>query len=357
MVYRRLLRAVRASVKFHKPAASNLRRALRGEFVAALSNTSGDPADVHFEHSARNTIALLLSSAFSPRRDAFDTSHIAGAKVLAAQTASARPGPSTATSSSLHKSATEDDDDPTLHHTLAHKVVENLASLVYHHLSPHTQMQPLSKRGGGTQQVMLVSGRTSSRSRSSSNSQNDIALDVMGGDGPEGDWTNQWGRGQNDSPFSGEYRIPSLQVSSKPVRGPMGQRPNRWDGQKPMSVFLMQQQQQSSNGETTSTAKSSDSLTALQNRVLYLVERYRASREAEGESSNRTQKLLQEVRQVRGVLRSATKKAEQEERKRAVEKLPQQWLHDLVRNAEESGEAWLGGQRFGKWNRGEWLPP
>ncbi|CAD6972560.1 unnamed protein product [Tilletia controversa] len=271
MVYRRLLRAVRASVKFHKPAASNLRRALRGEFVAALSNTSGDPADVHFEHSARNTIALLLSSAFSPRRDAFDTSHIAGAKVLAAQTASARPGPSTATSSSLHKSATEDDDDPTLHHTLAHKVVENLASLVYHHLSPHTQMQPLSKRGGGTQQVMLVSGRTSSRSRSSSNSQNDIALDVMGGDGPE--------------------------------------------------------------------------------------ERYRASREAEGESSNRTQKLLQEVRQVRGVLRSATKKAEQEERKRAVEKLPQQWLHDLVRNAEESGEAWLGGQRFGKWNRGEWLPP
>lgn len=41
-MYRRLLKAVRAAVKFHKPAAANVRRALRDDFVAALIRSSVD---------------------------------------------------------------------------------------------------------------------------------------------------------------------------------------------------------------------------------------------------------------------------------------------------------------------------
>ncbi|KAE8244618.1 hypothetical protein A4X13_0g6431 [Tilletia indica] len=362
LVYRRLLRAIRASVKFQKPAAANLRRALRDDFRAALSIASQGPTDAQLEQSARNTIALLLSSAFSPRRNALDTSHIAGVKVRAAQLASTSKLSQSSSNEPVNSKKVEEH-DPTLHHSLAHKVVENLASLVYHHLSPHSQMQPLSKRSGGTQNTTLASGRSSSRAQSTSNPANDIALDMMGGSsgtsGGDGDWSDgeePIGSGRNYMPFSGQYRIPSLSVPPKPVRGPMGHRPARWDGQKPMSVFLMQQQGKGAT-TTTTTSKSSESLTALEARVLSLVEAYRTSKSTHGESSPRTQKLLQEVRQVRGVLRSATRKAEQEERKRAVEKLPQEWMYDLVRRAEESEKVWLGGQRFGRWVRGVWLPP
>ncbi|KAL9931862.1 hypothetical protein V8E36_009177 [Tilletia maclaganii] len=380
LIYRRLLRAARAAVKFHPPAAFNIRRALRDDFLAAQGDAAQHSIDPRFEESARNTIALLLSSAISPREHRLDTSSMSSAKL--------RQGPSSTTSAATcayaallgfqvessteaSSSMSKDDQKQTPNaasssssgpdNTLAHEVFKNIGSLVYHHLSPNTQMQPVSRRKGGTS-AANVSGKTGRGSSVQDADAYEQALDAMS-DGDAGGYDAWSERDEQRSayddfnPFSGEYRVPALVVPSKPLRGPMGHNSARWDGQDAKKILLTSKRAASVSLGNDASSAAGGTLATLERRVLDAVESYRAARERAGPEAAETLRLHTQMRTIRGLYRRAVSEEQTRKRKQALAEAPRRRLFDLVRDVEESEKVWLGGTRFGKWVRNEWLPP
>lgn len=114
-------------------------------------------------------------------------------------------------------------------HTLARRVLENLASLTYHHLSPNTLM--LSKRnprmGGGSN----TSSARQARSRLSLGlaDRTKATLALL-------DEADEFANG-NKNPevvLGSQVLLRPLTVAEKPLRGPaITDRPMPWDGQRP----------------------------------------------------------------------------------------------------------------------------
>ncbi|KAK0547422.1 hypothetical protein OC846_004871 [Tilletia horrida] len=365
VLYRRLLRAARASVKFHRPAAANLRRALRDDFVAAYGQSFPNPlAASKSAESARKTIALLLSSAISPRRDPQDTSHMAATKV---RLQDEEYDPSRPLEWNPAPSKAVIDGQPELRHTLANEIVKNLASLTYHHLSPHTQMANSPPSSKTRKAPKLTSGRGSRQASASGSasaiSANSIALDELGGSN-----SSRLSFSDEGSPFSSEFLVPSLRVPAKPGRGPIHSKSKSWDGQNPSSVLALGQNYIA--GQTdASSAKTTETLASLQARLEVLAEQYTTARQKEDEGPHTaiakqakstavpSDQILRQMREVRGVIKSTRQRLETAERIRAVTSLPQEWLSDLVGNIETSEGVWIGGTRMNKWVKGQWLSP
>lgn len=320
--------------------------------------------------SARNTIALLLSSAISPRQNPLDTSHMAATKARlqdsdydTTKPLAWNPSPSKATV----KAETE------LHHTLANEIIKNLSSLTYHHLSPHTQMQALNPNRRGLKKPMLAGAHASNAARAQPGmTSDDVALDELGGTSDAFAMDNS-----SFSPFSSQYHIPSLQVPPKPTRGPVGSKPKRWDGQNPTVILALGQQRQRSDSQASSTTAMA-TIQSLEARVAVLREQHAIAKQKEesdgttlgGEKSasnaNRRKpnsnaspadQLLRQMREVRGVLKSTRFQFEKEQRNRAIVSLPQERLKELIRNVEATERVWVGGERMSKWAKGEWLSP
>ena len=168
-VFRQLLRAASASVRFARPAARSVRKLVREDFEHAT------PAlDV-----PQPTLTLFLLSALYERPIVQPAQR--GAPVW-------RP---------------DSDSDAA---RLAHRCVANLASLTYHHLSPNTAMQ--RKRAGGS------STSTAPRKQSVVNE----AFAEMDA-------------GTTDT--AGGMHLHVLHVAPRPVRGPVGSKPMYWDAQHP----------------------------------------------------------------------------------------------------------------------------
>ena len=121
-VYRHLLRAARASVHFKRPAARSIRQLLRADVEAAM-RISADTRDQ--ELYAERTMGLLVLSALDRKQKSTKKDKQGeGAQLCCFKTSHAS--------------------------ILAKQVIRNLSSLSYHHLSPNTQMQPHSRRAGGS---------------------------------------------------------------------------------------------------------------------------------------------------------------------------------------------------------------
>lgn len=168
-VFRQLLRAAAASVRFARPAARSVRKLVREDVEHATPALD----------TPQPTLALFLLSSLYDRPIAQPEHR--GAPVW-------RPD----TSSDAAR--------------LAHRCVANLASLTYHHLSPNTAMQ--RKRAGGS------STSTAPRKQSVVNE----ALAEMDA-------------GTADTAAGTHLRV--LRVAPKPVRGPVGSKPMYWDAQHP----------------------------------------------------------------------------------------------------------------------------
>lgn len=168
-VFRQLLRAASASVRFARPAARSVRKLVREDVEHATPALD----------APQPTLTLFLLSALYERPIVQPAQR--GAPVW-------RP---------------DSDSDAA---RLAHRCVANLASLTYHHLSPNTAMQ--RKRAGGS------STSTAPRKQSVVNE----AFAEMDA-------------GTTDT--AGGMHLHVLHVAPKPVRGPVGSKPMYWDAQHP----------------------------------------------------------------------------------------------------------------------------
>ena len=399
--YRHLLRGINAAAHFSRPAASNLQRLYRTQYEQVHSQQN----DVNPEKTVHKTLLFLLSASHSPVLSAaaaatwkeaylahpttfakFDTFRSQRSLRLEARAAlkkqrvnaakdgkSSAPGRRTEDELALAGILSPPDDLPQRsagsHRTLAHKVTRNLASLTYHHLSPHTRMMGLHKRAGGTD-ASTVPRLTRSRLRASGIFSED-EVEEMGAAGSSS------GRTAN------REHLPSLLIPAKPITGPKlptGTSQMRWDGQKPVQSFSPAAAAIGTHEGSENAAPTTDEIQRLQTRVEELAGRYmqlKNAAEAKGKSDVPSSPKSQHkgksskhkpadplaaakeaLTQIKGRLKAATKAAQKQREERLIELLPIQALHSLVKDAEKSsGGVWLGATRFGMRARGEWLPP
>ena len=298
-VYRHLLRAARASVHFKRPAARSIRQLLRADVEAAM-RISADTRDQ--ELYAERTMGLLVLSALDRKQKSTKKDKQGeGAPLCCFKTSHAS--------------------------FLAKQVIRNLSSLAYHHLSPNTQMQPHSRRAGG--------------SSSDTNIKPSIVNDALNTDfGMDADAV------AHETPVA--LRLDMLMVQSKPVRGPVHVRPVYWDGQHPEKHLRAVADSQ---GAATRT------MHELQERLVQLQEETDSLTQQYGHQHRHTLAVRDKLVKLRGVVKSMRRA---EERRRALEaqqQCPKDMLQEVVQAASESESLWLGGPRWKKWQRGEFLPP
>ncbi|UZJ51733.1 hypothetical protein CBS101457_001053 [Exobasidium rhododendri] len=287
-VYRHLLRAVPHAVRYQKAATKNIRRIVRDEYENALRLQTSSEA---MAKQAGGTLLLYLASS---------------------------------------RSKTE----PTKENLRARRVVGNLGSLCYHHLSPYTRMQPINKkrRIGGTDANNLRRRRTTQTKKAAKSSSLDsFQIDDSGS--------------SNMSAVVEAQVLPSLVVTPKPIRGPMVHaelrryRPARWDGQRPIPTI-----------QTTPAF-----LAHLQATVDATSRTLEETRERFGSSAPATLKVLDRIRQEKGNLKSAKKLKEREDDKHAIMNEAASMLQEVVNIAQTNCGAWLGSSRFTRWAKGDWL--
>lgn len=277
-VYRHLLRCSSYAVRHSRPAVKNVRRMLRDDIEAHLDTP---------ESTAANTLLLYLA----------------------------------ASNRQINNSSQSSQRKNTPSSPLLHRMISNLSTLCYHHLSPNTMMQPniRSRRIGGTDSP--ASRRLRSRRASAK-----IGADERGS--------------------RSEEVLLSLSVPSKRVRGPLigsvnarTLRAKRWDGQK----------------HDNSIALTPAKLAELEARV------HDASQMVEKNKTDPFGKppadLLKKFKDERGVLRSKTREWKLQQDALADRQASKSLLVDLVTRTQSSLNAWIGAARFQKAGRNEWLPP
>ena len=293
--YRHLLRAASAATRYSRPAARSVRQLLRADVEATVRHGPSDP-----QCAAEHTMTLLLLSALHNR-----PVH----------------GPAGPSGESWVPSSVSDAS------ALAHKLVHNLASLSYHHLSPNTQMQPKARRAGGTTKSTALQ-RPSAVARA-------LAEDEDG--------TPPESQVQVERPG---LKLSVLRVAPKPVRGPVGHRPEYWDGQHPEKHL-----------RAAEGGEEQRELDAVERRIKHLGEALTASNEEHGRDHPESTALHSQLIEMRGTLK-AIRRAQ--DRRLAEERLAQRPIAAMeqVASALADQEAlWIGAARWQQRRRGEWLPP
>lgn len=177
---------------------------------------------------------------------------------------------------------------------LSHRLLRNLASLTYHHLSPHTLMR--------TRRNNFVGGTASGAARRA--------------------------RARTDAgePFA------SLRVTPKPRFGPLLHNRLRRSAWSPVP------------GEVPALQAASDACHAT----------WKEAKLA-GKNEQYVERLWRNFVEERGKLKTAKGRIEKEERKRELQEAPRRLLGGLARCLAERNEFWIGGRRWEKFRKGEWL--
>lgn len=290
-LYRHLIRAAYASTRFSRTRTRSIRQLLRADAEAA--NRAPDSDSTTY---AQRTMSLLLLA-------------------------------------SLSRQPMEGPDMPSRPHTdslaahLSQRIVRNLASLSYHHLSPHTQMQPLHRRAGGS------SSNTNKKPGSS-------VLDALLSSADE------WDAGDEEARPAG-LRLDALTVAPKPVRGPVQYRHIYWDGQHTDKHVRAASDAGSAHG---TLSELQDRLDRLREQHVQLVHEF-------GAKHARAQAVHDKYVQLRGTVKSLRRAEEQRSTQERLMQCPADMLCEVIDAAAATESLWLGRARWAMWRRGEFLPP
>ncbi|TKY85665.1 hypothetical protein EX895_005205 [Sporisorium graminicola] len=399
-LYRALLRSSAASVRFSRPAARNTRRYLRDEFVGALvadqqvaatrpSNNLSSIAGVGksnapvspelLRRQTHNTLAFhlsasLLRSSTVERRessavtasapDDLDRNNTSSSSRGMQHTESLSPPEHPTSTNTMTTPSTEAVPrytQPTTKTTrLPQRVVSNLSSLTYHHLSPHTQMQSHAHL---KQNRTRKPQKLSSLARVLGKIEADVSIEPMQGastdvglEGVLSGGSGQYGGPGRGAGGAGETVLNALHMklgflmpSAKPARGPVSARLKEWDGQDADKIA------------------SEGSLRQMQS-DLATVERLLQQHDADADAkrggatkqpslAKQVQQLKAEAEQLRRKIKSASKALAQVQAREQLENIAVDHLADLVAAAQDSEQVMLGKRRWMMRKRGEFLPP
>ncbi|CBQ72926.1 conserved hypothetical protein [Sporisorium reilianum SRZ2] len=391
-LYRALLRSSAASVRFCRPAARNTRRYLRDEFAGSLAadreaatsasshdngasssnaiacdhaTTSNAPlCSEQLRRQTHNTLAFhlsasLLRSSTSDRPwSAANTSAFEHADQTLAPLKRPR-GTSTHTqhgqphppaTDTLATPSTERDPrrQPTTATRLAHRVMANLSSLTYHHLSPHTQMQTrahLKQNSARKPQKLSSLARVLGKIEADAgepaqSSSSSVGLESAFGAGKGGDETLN----------ALHMKLGFLMPSAKPARGPVSARLKEWDGQAADKIA----------SEGSLRQMEADLATVerlLQQHDADAKQRGGAKQQQQPKLGKEAQQLKTEAEGLRRKIKSASKALAQAEAREQLESIAVGHLADLVGAAQDSEQVMLGKRRWMRRKSGEFLPP
>lgn len=391
-LYRALLRSSAASVRFCRPAARNTRRYLRDEFARALvadkqhgarpsstrhgtlSNINGEtsiatntgsksiaPSSAELLHQqTHNTLAFHLSASLlrsstvdrrpshTPSSNTADCSAFNNAELSSTSDPRGGSREPPGHASRLHKhvdahpptqtiatQSTELDrgKQPTKTARLAHRVISNLSSLTYHHLSPHTQMQSRAHR---KQNRARKPQKLSSLARVLGKMEADLSAEPgqtgVGLENVLSSSTSGGGgvRGGGDETLLNalHMKLGFLMPSVKPARGPVSARLKEWDGQDADKIA------------------SAGSLRQIES-DLKIVERLLQQHDAAKakQVAKQVQQLKNEAEQLKRKIKSASKALAQVEARDQLENIAVEHLADLVAAAQDSEQILLGKNR------------
>lgn len=238
----------------------------------------------------------------------------------------------------FYLASTQSKDDRNVANLLGHRVMSNISTLCYHHLSPYTSMQPNTrkKRVGGTD----ASSRRRRRAMSSTLQSPSIDISAL----------SSFESGSEAPTLVAPMEVqvlPSLVVTPKRIRGPIyvsaakGSRPIRWDGQSPVK-----------NIQTSSAFTSH-----LQAMIEATSEEITQAKERFGPDDTRVEQLKIRIRKEKAELKSALTKKKKDDDRQALQSEVAGLLHKVVEKAQTNNDAWLGARRFNQWATGSWLPP
>ena len=275
--YRHLLRAALPAVRYSRTAARSVRQLLRADAEQAMHV----PAAA-WQPYAERTMALFVLTSLSRRP-------VHGPEAR---------GSSVWRPSSTSRAA-----------TLARRTLYHLVSLAYHHVSPHTLMQP--RRGGGSSADTMPKAPSVLQDK------------------------------ETDAPDIAPVYPRVLRVPPKPVRGPLHHRPPYWDGQRPEKHMR----------------DASATTNELQERLTQLGEEWELLSQSLGAEHKHAQAVRHKYIHLRGTLKTMRRAAEQQREQDTLRQCPVDMLHDVVSAAADSETLWLGTPRWTRWRRGEFLPP
>lgn len=321
-LYRALLRSSSAAVRFSRPAAKNTRRYLRDDFAAALvtqtvqekasDGSSQGKGKLRARQAGKQSSLDNVTDREALRRQLAQQTHDTlafhlSSSLLASSSSRNGGGP-----------ARSDQDSPLsskrASSRLAHRIISNLSSLTYHHLSPHTPMQS---------RVHLTLRRTirkpTTRSAISSALSPSSSID-------EGEVT------VNEAHMKLSFLFPTF----KPVRGPANTRMREWDGQDP--------------DRTASEGRLRQMEAELQEVKKALEGGKRLSPKQVEELRGQAEKMKKKIKSAQRALEKA---AEEEE----LKSVPIGLLAELVAKAQDEEGVLLGKERWSKRAKGEFLPP
>ena len=296
-VYRHLWRAALPATRFNRSAARSIRQLLRADVVALMRDSKLKFATETDLLHAQNTMAVLLLSAISwrPMQGPSATAERAWA-------------PSSESRASL----------------LAHRLVHNLASLSYHHLSPNTQMQPKWRRAG--------SSDTNTMPQKHSNVTRALAEGAVDAD-------------MNAAPQREAVRkVDLLRVPPKPVRGPVSRKPQFWDAQHPEKHL-------SAGLDKTRDAQ------RVEQYVDELGDAYRKAVEEKGKLHTSAVALHNRLVETRGQLKAMRKAHDKQLASEKLQQRPINAMEEVVSALESSASLWIGRPRWMLLREGEYLPP
>ena len=176
--------------------------------------------------------------------------------------------------------------------TLARRTLSHLVSLAYHHVSPHTLMQP--RRSGGSSTDTMPKAPS--------------VLQDAEADVPD---------------FTPVYPH-VLRVPPKPVRGPLHHRPRYWDGQRPEKHMR----------------DASATTNELQERLTKLGHEWERLSQSVGAEHKQAQAVRQKYIHLRGTLKTMRRAAEQQREQDTLRQCP---IDMLQRAARHCGSAHRGG--------------
>ncbi|KIS69200.1 uncharacterized protein UMAG_02550 [Mycosarcoma maydis] len=244
-------------------------------------------------------------------------------------------------------------DRPTKAARLAHRVVANLSSLTYHHLSPHTQMQ---SRAHLKQNRVRKPRKLSSLARVLGKVEADMSLDSSQLSSQAGlsdlfGSESGGGVGGNDSTRETvlnalHMKLSFLMPSVKPARGPISSRLKEWDGQN-ADKFASEGNLRQMEWDLKTVEKllaDHDQESAKHTKKQLAI-------------SKQVQQLKAEAEQLRKHVKAAARALSQAATQRSLESIPMDHLANLVAEAQDSQEVLLGRSRWIKRKNGDFLPP
>lgn len=359
-LYRALLRSSGAAVRFSRPATSNTRRYLRDEFAAtaatAATSLQQPAAWDLLGKKTRNTLAFHLSSSLLPSGAAAPRTRLSFHNDIAAPDGSAEETKRPAASKANRLAR------------LPHRVVANLSSLTYHHLSPHTQMQTGKRFGerGATRKTTKLSSLARVLGRLDNTSPLDGDLD--GGDGI--DLRDALTELDGDAMVNQSHmRVGFLTPSNKPPRGPLQAKRKIWDGQDADKIESEGQLRQmeadlkrierllKDQGAIVAPRKQESKDPSPPKKRERLGKKAPKKDDPEALMAKQVQEFKQEAEVLKKKIKTVTKALAKAEAQDKMENIPVALLADLVAAAQDSEQLLLGKQRWTKRKHGAFLPP